>query len=298
MGEYKTVIYEKEDVAEGSIAKITLNRPERLNTWGGGMMEDFHAALEEAAQDDDVKVVIMKGAGRCFSAGFDLTAVGDTGWFTTKPGESRPNQRRKIRGLTQGYTNDMNLLLLHPKMTICQLHGIAVGQGEVTMMCCDMCVAAESARLGEMEQHLGHGGQIHHMALLMMAVGPKKAVELLVTGRPITAKEAARIGLINYAVPDDKLEEETMKLAKACCLMPADSIAIGKAARHIMYERMGLLQPFYGFVLGHALDTSMSLRPGEFRFLHAVKEKGMRGAIHEREARFDGLFDVPAVKLR
>ena len=161
-----------------------------------------------------------------------------------------------------------------------------------------MCVAAESARIGHAQQHLGHGGQTGSMALLMMTVGPKKMVELMVTGRYVTATEAERLNWINHAVPDDKLEEETMKLAKACCLMPADSIAIGKAVRHIMYDSMGLLTPFYGGVVGHSLYTSMSLKPGEFRFLHTVGEKGMREAIRQREARFDGLFDVYRPEIR
>ena len=285
---YKYVIYER----NGNIAKITLNRPDKLNAFPfyGGITADFHAALDEAEEDDDVKVVIIKAAGRAFSAGHDLEEVGFVyGMGTGKTGERRPSQRIRLKIDRHGFCENHRRLFLFPKVTIAQVHGFCIGEGLIVATCCDLTIAAEDAQIGHTEQRLGFSGSgIGTVPLLMLAVGWKRGRELLLTGRQISGKEAAEIGLVNKAVPADKLDEEVQKAAEAICLLPRDGIAIGKAMTHAVYDSIGLTSGFTHGYIGHTLFTNLRWEEDEYNFFKERRAKGAKAGFHGRDERYAG----------
>jgi enoyl-CoA hydratase len=125
---------------------------------------------------------------------------------------------------------------------------------------------------------------------LIYHVGMKRALELLLTGKVITGKEAAAIGLVNKAVPADKLDEETMKYAKAMTLLPRDGIAIGKATRHLIYDRIGLISDFIPAYISHTLFTNVRWEDDEYNFFKERRDKGSaKEAFHKRDERYKGL---------
>ncbi len=290
MAKYKTIIYEK----EGSVARVILNRPEKLNAWDfpgqGGMFDEYHMALTEAERDDEIKAVIIKGAGRSFSAGHDLTTVGFVyGMGSGKPGERRASQRSRLK-VDRRWMEGWQRLFTFPKVTICQVHGYCVGEGLVQVEMCDIAIAAHDAQLGHTEQRLGFagagGGDIAH---LMLAVGIKRAREILLTGRLIDGKEAERIGLVAKAVPEDKLEEEVESYARAITLLPRDGIAIGKAFTHLVYDSLGLTNSFVSGYIGHTMFTNLRWEPDEFNFFKERRDKGSKSGFQGRDARYAGL---------
>ena len=288
---YKYVIYEK----EGNVARVILNKPEKLNAYEwlgvGPDAAEVWAAFDEAAEDDDVKVVILKGKGRAFTTGHDLTKVGFLyGFGTGKAGERRPSIRIRLKKDKLGMDVMMNSLFLHPKITISQVHGYAIGGGIYYPLMTDLAIASEDAQLGLTDQRLGFAGSgVPCITHLILTVGLKRAMDLLLTGRIITGKEAAEIGLVNKAVPVDKLEEEVEKLAKAMTLLPRDGIAIGKATRHLIYERLGLLHSFIPGYISHTLFTDLRWEPDEYNFFKERRDKGAKAGFKGRDERFAGL---------
>jgi len=263
---YKHVIYEK----EGPIARIIMNKPEKLNAYvffGGEDAEEIWAAFDEAAEDDEVKVVIWKGKGRAFSVGHDLSKVGFVyGFGRGKPGERRPSQRIRLK-LDRYCTEQTKKIFTHPKITIAQAHGYCIAGGLWNAMLCDLITAS----------------------LLIQTVGLKRALDLLLTGKMISAKEAHEMGLVNYLFPSDKLEEETEKLAQAMALYPRDGIALGKATRHLVYDALGLTASFDLAYVSHTMFTNLRFEPDEYNFFKERRDKSTREAWEGRDERYAGL---------
>jgi len=290
--DYKYILYEAKD----HIATITLNKPEKLNAFQwlgrGEDAAEVWSAFQRGADDDDVKVIILKGSGRAFTVGHDLTKVGFLyGMGTGKEGERRPSQRIRLKYDKMGMDDNMMNVFLNPKITISQLHGWCIGGGIYFPLLTDLAVAAEDAQLGLTEQRLGFSGSgVLGITHLIYHVGMKRALELLLTGKIITGKEAAEIGLVNKAVPLDKLDEETMKLAKAITLLPRDGIAIGKATRHVIYDRLGLISDFIPAYISHTLFTNLRWEDDEYNFFKERRDKGSaREAFKQRDKRYEGL---------
>ena len=289
---YKYIIYEK----EGEVAKITINKPDKLNTLTFiSIGEDFGevlAAFKEARDDDEVKVIILKGAGSCFSAGQDLTKVGFVyGFGTGEPGERRPSQRIRLK-MDTDEDEGFRSMFLCPKLTIAQVHGYCLEGGLMMAMLCDFVIAAEDAQLGFPGQRIGFaGGGEFTFGHLVMMVGLKPALDLYITGRRVSGKEAQELRLVTRAVPPEKLEEEVDTLAEALCLLPRDGIAIGKATRRLFYDRMGLTDAFTFGSITHTLFTNLQHEPGEFNFFRQRRESGAKAAFHERDDRFKGLVE-------
>jgi enoyl-CoA hydratase len=284
---YKYIIYEK----EGEIARIIMNKPEKLNSYTFiSVGEDFAEMLDafkQAENDDEIKVVILKGAGRCFSAGQNLARVGFVYGFGTGKGERRPSQRIRLKMDKDGIAEGFRTIFLCRKLTIAQVHGYALEAGLMIAMLCDFTIVADDAMVGFPGQRIGFaGGGEHTFGHLAMAVGVKRALDLYITGRQISGKEAAEIGLATRSVPPDRLEEEVNTLAKQLCLLPRDGIAIGKATRHLFYDRLGFNDAFtYGYIT-HTLFTNLHHEAGEFNFFRERREKGAREAFHEKDDRF------------
>ena len=288
--EFDKVICEK----EGNIAHIIFNYPEKLNPLGivSGTGKGMVAALDYIAEDDDVKVVIIKGAGRCFSSGYDISQVGFVyGMGTGKAGERRAAERKRLSTDRELIVGPAKKLFLYPKITIAQVHGHCIGGGFILVSCCDLAVAAEDAQFSRRDQRLGFAGNAADFVHMTYTIGLKRTMELLLTGRTIDGKEAERIGLVNKAVPADKLEEETNILAESVALLPRDGIAIGKAMREITYDTMGLTAGLDIHVVGHTFMTNLRWEEDEYNFFKERRDKGLREAVHERDERYIGKID-------
>lgn len=284
---YKYVIYEK----DGNIARLVFNKPEKLNSLGIiGMEEDWSEVMDafrQAEQDDDVKVIVLKGAGRAFCTGEDLTRVGVV--YGMKPGERRASERVRLKMDREAFES-IEHIFLSPKLTIAQIHGYAIEGGLFISMCCDFAIAAKDARLGFPAQRLGFaGGGSPTFPFLVYHVGMKRAVDIIVTGKVIDAVEAEKIGLITKAVPPAKLEQEVNNYAEALTLYPRDGIAMGKATRHDFYNQLGLGNAFTTGYVHHTLFTNIRWEPDEWNFFKERKNKGAKNAFHDRDARFNKL---------
>jgi enoyl-CoA hydratase len=289
----ETLIYKKEDFEEGSMVTITMNKPETLNALNIEFSREIDDAITEVEQDDDVKVVVFKGAGKSFSCGYDLGRVyfvygGGTGKVEDKT--RRPSQRSRL-AYDRWRSESLRRIFLLNKITIAQVHGYCIGGGLYMSLCCDMTIAAEDAKIGHSEQRLGFSGAMYVFPIEVALIGQKRARELLLTGKLIDGTEAERIGLVNQVVAPDQLEAETRKLARSMTLLPRDGIAIGKATARLAYDSMGLSSAFGQGYIGHTLFTNIRYEEGEFNFIKRRRDVGMREAVRERDARYKDLID-------
>jgi len=196
---FNNIIFEKKN----AIAKITLNRPDVLN----GIDQDTHLELQEALadieKDDSVRVVIITGAGKTFCTGADL-----------KFGASIREDPKKAMEFLGFWKKTNNSIASLSKPVIAAVNGLALAGGLEVVEACDIAIASEDARLGDQHANYGllpGGGGSQRLPRL---IGKRKAMELLLTGDWVSAKEAERIGLVNKAVPADKLEETVNELAE------------------------------------------------------------------------------------
>jgi len=289
----ETLIYKKEDFEEGSMVTLTMNKPETLNALNIEFSREIDEALTRVEQDDDVKVVVIKGAGKAFSAGYDLGRVYFVyGGGTGKPEDKsrRPSQRSRL-AYDRWRSESLRRIFLLDKITIAQVHGYCIGGGLYMSLCCDMTIAAEDAKIGHSEQRLGFSGTMYVFPIEVALIGQKRARELLLTGKLIDGKEAERIGLVNQVVAADQLEAETRKLARSMTLLPRDGIAIGKATARLAYDSMGLSSAFGQGYLGHTMFTNTRFEPGEYNFIKRRRDVGLREAVKERDARYKGLIE-------
>ena len=285
--EYETVLYNK----EGQVAYITLNRPERLNAVSPELVRDWSAALTEAEDDDEVKVIVFKGAGRAFSAGADLTGVGFVyGMKEPKPGEKggRVPLRVKLKFDRNLFLEFHRKVLFCPKLTIAQMHKYCLGIAFNIVLHCDLLLASDDCKVGHVEERLGQGGMTIS-PIMVLRCGLTRAMDLCLTGKMITGKQAADYNLINRAVPEDILDEEVRELANGLALYPKDGIAIGKAARHMLYQTMGVEKGLVDHFIMHTLQTNKVYDPGESNFFKQRRDKGVREAAHEKHDLFKAL---------
>ena len=275
--ELSRVIYEK----DGNIATITLNYPEKLNAMDfpgdGGIGDGFYKdALDLAEADDDIKVVLIKAAGRAFCSGHDLSRVGFV--YGMDPKKGRVGQQPRLKVDNPWIERSIKRLFLCPKITIAVVHGIAFGEGTIITECCDMAIASDDAIFSHREQRLAFGGQITPLAIL--TYGLKRALDIWLTGRDVSAAEALEIGLVNRVVPRDKLDEEADKLARHLATLGRDVIAIGKVARQQTYSQLGIIAGWDAYGLIHTLSTNVHWYPGEYSFFKQRRDKGPKEGFH------------------
>ena len=248
---------------EGAVAVITLDRPDKLNAITPQMTAALGRALDDIEDDDGVRAIVIEGAGRAFSAGFDLEA-GE--W------DSLANIRREMQ-------TDFDMILRFwdcPKPTVAALHGYCLGGALELALACDMAVAAEDTRLGEPEVRFGSG----IVALLLPWVtGPKQAKELLLTGNDrITAQRALEMGLINRVVPQGQHRAAALELAREVAANDAAAVQLTKLAINRSYEVMGLRQ-----ALAQALELGIAAEASETEdsrtFNQILAKQGAKAAL-------------------
>jgi enoyl-CoA hydratase/carnithine racemase len=273
---YKNIIYKKED----GVCWITLNCPEKLNAINDAMLEELDEAFAAAEPDLEVKVVVVKGAGRAFSVGQDLSAVGTS---EVLPDPRRPLSTKRQLEAERRRNRRWEYIFNLAKPTIAQVHGYCLGAGCYLAMVCDMTIASEDAIFGD---PLLRMGLLPHMPLWTWLIGIKKTKELLYSGRYMDAKEAEQFGLINKAVPIDKLEEEVVKLAKGISLLPGDGLATSKDAINSVVEARGLGEAWRFTNNMQLVMQRRTVESGEFNFFEVRDREGLKAAIKERDAPF------------
>jgi enoyl-CoA hydratase len=214
--DYTTVLVEIKD----EIALVTMNRPEALNTFDGYLHRELGDVFEDLEKDDDVKVVILTGAGRLFSAG------GDIGWM-----KDRLEGHKKIIPIP--WTDCVRILYNIanlPKPVIAAVNGAAVGLGANLALCCDIIIATENAAFSDPHVRVGLAAGDGGCVLWPMVMSLNKAKEYLFTGDSIKATEAANKGIINKVVPADQLMPTARELAKRLAGGPSMAIAFTKMA--------------------------------------------------------------------
>jgi len=207
---YQTLILEK-----GEIAKITLNRPEKLNALNQQLKNELVSAIDEVKRDPKTRVVIFKGAGRAFCAGQDIT-------------ETVSFKAEHAKEWIRGYDRLYNAIRSIDVPTIASIKGYAVGAGLQIALLMDIRIAAEDAKIGMTEINVGIPCITGSQCLLMAGMPFSKVVELIFTGDLIEAKEAEKLGIINKTVPADKLDEETEETAKKIASKPPVAESINK----------------------------------------------------------------------
>ena len=259
------VLYEKDAVTH--IARITLNRPAKLNAMTLDMYERIVAHLDDVAEDDDIKVVILRGAGENFTSGVDMAEVYD--WYGPADGSDgkkrRPSQRRRLvvdRRTSRVYDR----LTYHPKVTITAVRGFALGGGLEFLMGSDISVVGDDAKIGmPATRYLGPVlGDLH---LFFHRLGPVLAKDLLLTGRIAAASELAGLGIFTRFVPAADVSAVAEELAAQVARMPADGIVIAKEAYRLVEQSMGMALSEVCSYLLHAYGTNLQFEQDEFNFV-------------------------------
>lgn len=200
---------------EGEIAKLILNRPDKLNTINGQMLQELNTAVNDLNARDEVRAVVITGAGKAFSAGADISQ------FTSLT----PYTSVKLVNLAKQVFRQIET---STKPFIAMINGYALGGGLELAMSCDIRFSSDDAQLGLPEINLGIIPGFAGTQRLTKIVGKAKALEMMLTGDRIRAEEAERIGLVNKVFPKDQLEAETMKFAKYIAQKPPISVALIK----------------------------------------------------------------------
>ena len=231
----------------GAIAVITLNRPDKLNAINGAMLDELDAFLDRAAADDDVRVVVLNGEGRAFSAGFDL------GGEAPLDGESKADHMR--RELQRDFDGIMHFFDF-PKPVIAAVHGYCLGSSMEISAVCDITIAAEDCKFGAPEVQFGSG--IVCM-ILPWIVGHKNAREMLLVGsKDISADRARSMGLVNHVVPADRLMDGAMEMAATIAGNDPLAVTLTRKAMNIGLESAGLRQ-----ALNEALEIDILIESAE-----------------------------------
>jgi enoyl-CoA hydratase/carnithine racemase len=281
------------------IARLTINNPERRNSYDAAMRGQLATFLDELADDDSVKVVLLRGEGGTFSAGADMrnayawygggedTARDSANGNGAKRQRSRPSQRRRL-AVDRGTFSFYHDFLGYPKATVAEVRGCALGGGLELALMADIAVVASDTLLGmPATRFLGPAlGSLH---LFFHRLGPVLARRLLLTGDCVPASSLAHLGVFTEVTDDDAVASRAQWYAEKVARMPADGIVIAKEAFRLVEQ----LQAYQGeevtSYLIHAYGTNLQFEEGEYNFVKTRAQHGVKRAFQLR----DDHFDVP-----
>jgi len=275
------VLFEK----EGPVARLILNRPEKGNALPFSGLDRLVGLLHQAEDDDDVKVIILKGRGPSFCVGDDFEDIAVAyGHVGAAPGRRPPrlSQRERLaidRRLGRAVYDFQN----SAKPVIAQVHGHCVGIGMYLVEVADLALCAHSTGFSHAEQRLGLAGNTFNLATLIVAYGPKKARELLLFGDRFDGPTAETIGLVNRSVPDDELESTVEAWAAKVARNAKDALVTGKAAHAMALASLGMSGYIHAGMVGHALGTNIKFDEGEYNFFRARRDGGTKDAFQGRD---------------
>jgi enoyl-CoA hydratase len=267
--DYQTITVER----DGRVAILTFNRPKVLNAFDPTLVVETGQALDTLGRDERVSAIVVRGAGRAFSAGFDLKAGAATA------GQRGPEEWRRVLEADFRFIMDFWDC---PKPTIAAVHGYCIGGAFELALACDVTVADEGTKFGAPEVKFGSGA----VALLLPWIaGPKAAKELLLTGEDkLTAERALALGIVNHVVPDGGAFERALGIARDMTAAAPLAVRLTKRAINATFEMMGLRA-----ALTAALETDIFIEsaggPERAEFDRIRREQGLNAAIAWRDSR-------------
>lgn len=265
---YETISVEMDN----RVAVLTFNRPKVLNAFDPTLVKETIAVLQTLGRDDRVCAIVIRGAGRAFSAGFDLKASAATA------GQRGPVEWRRV------LEADFDFIMGFwdcPKPTIAAVHGYCLGGAFELSLACDITVAAENAKFGAPEVKFGSGA----VALLLPWIaGSKAARELLLTGDDkLTAQRALDLGIVNHVVSDHTVFDRALAIARDIAAAAPSAVRLTKLAINRSFDAMGLRA-----ALASALETDIFIEasggPERAEFDRIRREQGLKAAIEWRDA--------------
>ena len=305
--EYTDLIIEK----KYPIGYITINRPEKRNaltTQPGGTVEQLARAYTDMADDPEIRVFILKGAGDCFCAGFDMGTY-DQGYWRERPGWGKGKENEVWAAVTMETAENpesrffqpmwWNELWNNPKPSIALVHSFCLGAGLANANLCDIVLATPESVFAY--PPVRYGASIWPGALQPWLLGLRMCMELALTGRFLDAQEAYNCGLINRIVPEDKLLEEGQRLAESIAKVPPMTNLFSKMTVHQYYDKLGIRE-WYDYGQLTCLVTEQSSLPGHYwDFFDIVRDKGFTEAYKIQREKWgypDPVLDKEVARLK
>ena len=254
------------------VRRITLNRPDKRNALNHPLRGAILDALREADQDPDVRVMVVRGAGSSFSAGYDLGG-GNEGH--EKPYYTPGGDGHWPRHVIDGWMSIWEL----GKPVIAQVHGFCLAGGSELATCCDLVYIADDAQMGYPAGRFGVADNHFHAWFL----GMRKAMEMMLTGDSVDGIEAARLGWANKSVPAEELEDQVLSVAQRICGVPAELVQLNKRVVHRQMEIMGL---HTGIRAGSELCALGTHLQSMKDFMTSASDRGLTAALQERAQPF------------
>jgi len=277
MPSYNTLTIDK-DPRNPRIARLLLNRPERLNAITDDTPRDIRAAVDWANADDEVHVIVVAGAGKGFCGGYDLADTAQSHIEHPCQQEKTPWDPMVDYAYMKRNTEDFMSLWRSPKPTIAQVHGAAVAGGSDIALCCDLLVMAEDARIGYMPTRVWG---CPTTAMWSFRLGPARAKQFMFTGDVLSGRQAADWGLANLAVPAEQLDAETFKLADRISGVPRGHLAMHKMVVNQTMLNAGLEQTQ---MMATVFDGITRHNPEGLWFRRYAQAEGFKAAVQWRDS--------------
>ena len=275
------VLYE---VIDRHIAKITLNRPQRKNAIKmPEMNSELKRKVDIAQDDDEIKCIVLAGTGTHFCSGEDVTRTPVENYGLEK-GKKLP-QSYRIRGASKSQQEGPQLLRCD-KTVIAAVQGGAFGLGFHLVLQCDLLIAAEDAQFARRQTRIGFAGFDMLLPVVLLKLGINRGYEVIMTGRKVSAQELFDWGVVNSIVPEADLQEEALRYARAVAAHSTDGLMLGRQAKKLFWDMLGMGQWNAFLAVGHPLFTNLVWREDEGNLL---KERARLGnaraaldAVHKR----------------
>ncbi|MCS3835660.1 enoyl-CoA hydratase/carnithine racemase [Pseudomonas sp. JAI111] len=271
----QSVLYE---IIDGHIARITLNRPHRKNAILTPDMNDMLAqAFAKAQDDDEIKVIILAGNGSDFCSGEDTKKMPVEAFGLKKGG--RLGQSKRMRGIRKLLDSTLTGTIWGDKVVILAAQGAVLGQGFSFAMTADILILSEDAYVARRQSRIGFAGFETQLPMTMLRLGLNRGMEILLTGRKMSAQELKEWGVANSVVPREKLEDEALRYARAVAAHSTDNLMLGKRALQQYFHGLGV-SAFLNFAsVGHPLFSNVVWREDEINFLRERDRVGGRQAM-------------------
>jgi enoyl-CoA hydratase len=276
---------------EKRIATITLNNPKQRNSYDASMRDAVARCLDDVADDDDLTVVLLRGADGVFSTGADMNNA--YGWYgerqsadsEDRPAKSRPSQRRRLTVDRKSFSFYHNLMGF-PKVTVGEISGYALGGGFEIALMTDISVIARDTKIGmPATRFLGPAlGSLH---MFFHRLGPVLARRLLLTGDIIDAAAVENLGIFTETCDPGQATARARYWAEKAAKMPADGVVIAKEAFRLVEQSQAYQGEEVASYLFHAFGTNLQFAPGEFNFVKTRAQYGTKEAFRLRDEHFD-----------
>lgn len=271
---YETILYETTE----RVARITLNRPERLNAITETMPGEIRAAVERANADDEIHVIVLQGAGDAFCAGYDLKILAEDKGGNDLIQTEMPWDPMIDYRLMKGFTDDFMSLWRSYKPTICRIHQYAVAGGSDMALCCDVIVMEEDAKIGYPPVRVWG---CPTTAMWVYRLGAERAKRMLLTGDLVDGHEAKAMGLVLDAVPAAKLDARVDELAERMAGIPKNQLMMQKLMINQAYDNMGLANTQ---MLATLFDGITRHTPEGMWFKTLAESEGFHAAVAWRDS--------------